>query len=145
MRNVLWILAAALITLGPAVVARRHHGSSLESANAPDSVGQEPQPAVRSARGFGVNTLALKGASELCIPAFKDAIPPTTTTALGPCNGGPFSCGGTCPPGGMCAPLGDFPPYFGACPTTCGGGNGGSCPPGEVCYVASGVCGCDAP
>jgi hypothetical protein len=65
---------------------------------------------------YGANTFAPKKAFELCVPAFKDVVPPTTTTTLGPCGGGPFSCGGTCPPGGECAPIDDFPPYCGCIP-----------------------------
>ncbi len=100
-------------------------------------------PTVRTSNlNFGQNTLAPKKELELCIPAFKDALPPTTTTTttLGECDGGPFSCGGTCPPGGTCAPVGDFPPYCGcipdgsqACESVDWPYCGGQCPVGYTC------------
>lgn len=51
----------------------------------------------------------------------------TTTSTLPPCGGGPFSCGGSCPAGLTCSPLGDFPPYCGCAPD-------GSQPCGDATY-----------
>jgi hypothetical protein len=95
---------------------------------------------------FGLNTLAPKKEKDLCIPAFKDVIPPSTTTTLGECGGGPGSCAGTCPSGLMCAPVDDFPPYCGCVPDgsqpcesedwpTCNG----QCPTGQECGAAANV------
>ena len=98
-------------------------------------------PTVRTNNlNFGANTLAAKKELELCIPAFKDSVPSTTTTTMGACGGGPFNCGGSCAPGGVCAPISDFPPYCGCVPDgsqPCGDAFwpycNGLCPPGETC------------
>lgn len=77
----------------------------------------------------------------------------TTTTTLGPCSGGPFSCGGACDPGLTCAPIGDFEPYCGCVPDGsqpcelapfpyCNGfcGDGGVCGPSSIAPGSACIC-----
>jgi hypothetical protein len=112
-------------------------------------------PALRTwTSELGFNTHAPNKEQEICIPAFIDAVP-TTTTTLAPCGGGPFSCGGACAAGGVCEPISDFPPYCGcvpdgsqACESTVWPYCNGQCAGGQSCgssaHVPNATCICVA-
>ena len=113
-----------------------------------------PQMVSTNDTDFGPHVLVARAVAELCVPAFKDTVPPTTTTTI-PCRQLPGSsggmCGGSCPPSPTptaclwvaannscsCAPTSQ---ECGASPTACSG----LCPsPDQVCGTDSTTpCGC---
>lgn len=66
-----------------------------------------PQPVSVNNANFGPAVLLAKTVMEVCVPAFKDTTPTTTTcSAEQPCSGGIECCSGTClPPDAFCRRL----------------------------------------
>jgi hypothetical protein len=65
----------------------------------------QPRPVSINNTNFGPVVLVARAVNELCVPAFKDAVsPPTTTTTLPPLCGDSDApaCNGTCPAGTFC-------------------------------------------